>query len=171
MMVQTNPHHANWRIGTICYIDQSKVKIKSTSSDMADRMFAGTPLRINSLNQYLYSYLDASSKVIFKIVSIEDNEKALADVELGKYASIFVLTAIPLGEIGDNKYVPGVIDIPMVGSDVYACDEDDLGLMFRIGNGDEICCIAGTTNVRPFIDLDALFSSHLAILGNTGSGK
>lgn len=169
--MQSKFHHAHWRIGTICYIDQGKVKIKSTSGDMADRMFAGKPLRINSLSQYLYSYLDASNKVIFKIVSIEENEKALANVELGKFASAFVLTAIPLGEIGNGVYIPGVIDIPMVGSDVYACDEDDLGLMFRIGNGDEIGCIAGTASVRPYIDLDALFSSHLAILGNTGSGK
>lgn len=170
-MIQTKFHHANWRIGTICYIDQSKVKIKSTSGDLADRMFAGKPLRINSLNQYLYSYLDASNRVIFKIVSIEENERALANVELGKYASAFVLTAVPLGEIGGNGYIPGVIDIPMVGSDVYACDEDDLGLMFRIGNGDEIGRMAGTANIRPVFDLDALLSSHLAILGNTGSGK
>lgn len=170
-MAQISTFHANWRIGTICYIDQGKIKIKSTSDDMADRVFAGIPLRINSLNQYLYSYLSASNKVIFKIVSIEENEKPLADIELGKYASKYVLTAVPLGEIGGNKYIPGVIDIPMIGSDVYACDESDLESMFRIGSGDEIGCIAGTANVRPLLDLDALFSSHLAILGNTGSGK
>lgn len=59
----------------------------------------------------------------------------------------------------------------MVGSNVYACDESILKKVFCVREGVEIGSLAGYDSVRPTFDIDSLFSGHLAILGNTGSGK
>lgn len=164
-----------WKIGTISYIDQKKVKLQANQSDISDRLFNGNARHINSLNQYLYAFLNIYTKVILRVVSIEQSEKEYSVGESGKFFDKYVITAFPVGEIIENDFKPGVIDIPMVGSYVYACDDDDLKQIFFNNENKEknvsIGNLSGYDNVRPNISLDNLFYGHTAILGNTGSGK
>ncbi|KGH87567.1 hypothetical protein X350_08235 [Oenococcus oeni S12] len=161
-----------WKIGTINYIDQKIVKFNSISTDISDRLSNGNSRHLNSLNQYLYAFLNISTKVVFKVVSIEESEKTYGPEASDKFSDKYIFSALPLGEILNGEYEPGVIDIPMVGSNIYACDVNDLLIIFdNSKNGTEIGVLSGYPNVRPSIDLDQFFSGHMAILGNTGSGK
>lgn len=54
-----------WLIGTICYMDQEKIRLRASRSDFSDRMLDGEPRHLNGLNQYLFSYLSISTKIIF----------------------------------------------------------------------------------------------------------
>lgn len=165
-----------WKIGTISYVDQRKIKFRTSSTDISDRLFNGISRHLNSLNQYLYSFLNISKRIVFKVVSIEEVEKAYSQEDSSKFSDKYVFTAFPIGEIVKNKFKPGVIDIPMVGSNVYACDADDLADIFSNhsvpeSNKVEIGELSGYQNTKPLINLDDLFFGHMAILGNTGSGK
>lgn len=161
-----------WKIGSISFIDQQKIKFKAVSSDISDRIFNGSERHINSLNQYLYSFLNVSTKVIFKVISIEDSEKEYNSDINSKFSDKYTFTAFPVGEISDGMFKPGVIDIPMVGSNVYACDYNDLLNIFcDKSDSTSIGHLSGYNSIRPSISLDSIFSGHVCILGNTGSGK
>ena len=78
-----------------------------------------------------------------------------------------------LGEFTDNHYVNGVIRKPLLSSKI------------RIINGPELLEIVGILSAKSFLlgnsstykgfqicpDINSLFSNHLAIFGNSGSGK
>lgn len=167
----SNQWDAGWRIGTINYIDQSTIKFRAAMTDISDRLLYGNSRHINGLNQYLFSYLDRSVKVVFKVVSIEESEKPYGPDASDKISQQFTFTASALGEILHGEYIPGVIDIPMVGSNIYACDPDELSVLFKSSEAESIGKLSGYDGVFPSIDLDHVFSGHMAILGNTGSGK
>lgn len=61
-----------WLIGTICYMDQEKIRLRASRSDFSDRMLDGEPRHLNGLNQYLFSYLSISTKIIFRVTSVEE---------------------------------------------------------------------------------------------------
>lgn len=162
---------SGWRIGTISYMDQGKIKVRSSAEDTYDRMDNGSMLHINGLTQYLFSYLGLYRKVVFRVVSIEDIEKPYGKEESYRLLEQYLFTAVPIGELRNGKFVPGVIDLPMVGSSVYACGNGELDALFCGDEGISIGSLVGYHGTRPTIGLDSLFSNHLAILGNTGSGK
>ena len=78
-----------------------------------------------------------------------------------------------LGEIADNKFVGGVIRRPTFNATI------------RLINRDEVALLVGEDNDKSFtlgasplydgypirVDINDLFSSHMAIFGNSGSGK
>lgn len=171
MVIRDFNNRDEWRIGTISYIDQRQIKFRAVSSDITDRLLWGQLRHINSLNQYLFAYLNTTEKVIFKVVAIEENEKSYGQNALNKFSDDYVFTATPVGAISYGDYQPGVVDIPMVGSEVYACDEEELNILFNCGKGQTFGRLAGYQNIRPSIQLDGFFGGHTAVLGNTGSGK
>lgn len=161
-----------WRLGTISYISQRVIKFKASEMDISDRMCEGEALRLNSLNQYVYAYLNISTKVIFKIVEIEEKEFEYGEEAEAKNYYNYIFTAVPLGEVENFEYLPGVIEIPMVGSYIYACSSSILNVIFNEGEyGVSLGVLSGYSSVVPKIDIAKFFSTHTAILGNTGSGK
>lgn len=161
-----------WRLGTISYISQRVIKFKASEMDISDRMCEGEALRLNSLNQYVYAYLNISTRVIFKIVEIEEKEFEYGEEAEAKNYYNYIFTAVPLGEVENFEYLPGVIEIPMVGSYIYACSSSILEVIFNEGEyGVSLGVLSGYSSVVPKIDIAKFFSTHTAILGNTGSGK
>lgn len=132
-----------WLIGTICYMDQEKIRLRASRSDFSDRMLNGEPRHLNGLNQYLFAYLSISTKVIFRVVSAEEAERPYSDQPSSRFSTSYIFTATPIGEIEKSTYVPGVVDLPMVGSNVYACDESILKKVFCVREGVETGSLAG----------------------------
>lgn len=164
----------DWRIGTISYVDQHTIKIKASATDMLDQVINGEIREIKSLNQYLFSYLSITSKVIFKVVSIEENESYYGKGEEQKSTNQYILKAVPLGQINEGEYHPGVIEIPMVGTNVYTCSGSDLRNLFNDGteeNGASLGNLASYQGIEPYINIDKFYTNHTVIIGNTGSGK
>lgn len=102
-----------WLIGTICYMDQEKIRLRASRSDFSDRMLDGEPRHLNGLNQYLFSYLSISTKIIFRVTSVEEAERPYSDQPSSRFSTSYIFTAVPIGEIEGSSYVPGVVDLPM----------------------------------------------------------
>lgn len=110
--------------------------------------------------------------MIFKIVEIEEKEFEYGEEAEAKNYYNYIFTAVPLGEVENFEYLPGVIEIPMVGSYIYACSSSILNVIFNEGEyGVSLGVLSGYSSVVPKIDIAKFFSTHTAILGNTGSGK
>ena len=114
---------------------------------------------------------DINSDVLNINVVIEDNDlRILGEVEdindgLAKIAF--------LGEFHDGKFYSGIIRRPSLKSNIRIINTDELKEL--VGENDDKSMLLGLSplynNYPVKINIDKMFSNHLAIFGNTGSGK
>ena len=104
------------------------------------------------------------------VIFEENNQRILGEVfELGNE----VIKIRFLGEYINGKYVNGVLRKPMLTSKIRMINTEEL--MELVGTYDASSFILGESaiykgfNICP--DINSLFSNHLAIFGNSGSGK
>ena len=133
--------------GKIVYISDNIAHISIPS---------GTPVHENLMNL----------NVVF-----EDNEKKI----LGEVVDVSesIIKVHFLGEITSGRFTPGVIRKPTMEANIRIIKDDELELItgskssntFRLGYSPVY------NNKEIYIDINELCSNHLAIFGNTGSGK
>ena len=80
-----------------------------------------------------------------------------------------------LGVLSNNRFKRGLIDIPLVFSDVYILLNDEVQKIFEFSkNKQDAICIGAINDYKEeklYVDATSLFASHIGIFGNTGSGK
>jgi len=77
-----------------------------------------------------------------------------------------------LGEFKDNTLVPGVIRKPKLNSSVRLISDDELNIIMNTNDKKSFSFGTSVLYNRPVnVNVDDLFSGHVAIFGNTGSGK
>ncbi len=78
-----------------------------------------------------------------------------------------------LGEFHDGKYVSGVIRKPVLSSTIRTINDQELRAI--VGIYDETTFKVGTSSIykgyEVCADINNLFANHMAVFGNTGSGK
>ncbi len=111
----------------------------------------------------------ASDLINVHIVFEDPDKKILGEVDSILEDTIKVNF---LGELTEDNFVGGLIKKPSMDANVRIINEDEL----KILTGPRQKCL--TLGVSPLyneteltVDLDAMFSNHTAIFGNTGSGK
>ena len=104
------------------------------------------------------------------VIFEENNQRILGEVfELGSD----IIKIRFLGEYINNRYVNGVLRKPMLTSKIRMINSEEL--MELVGTYNESSFILGESaiykgfNICP--NINSLFSNHLAIFGNSGSGK
>lgn len=117
---------------------------------------AGTPVATNLMNMH----------VIFE----DEKKKILGEVE---DISEDIIKVHFLGEIVNGKFLGGVIRKPTLSANIRIISKEELGLI--VGQNTPGSMLLGTTplydNFPVYVDVNDLFSNHMAIFGNTGSGK
>ena len=103
---------------------------------------------------------DDSQKIVGEIVNI--------GIDTAKISIV--------GEIVDNRFLPGFTKKPSFKSSTRIITMDELALILgdqQIKNNDQIYLGKSSiyTNYRINVGVNSFFSNHFAILGNTGSGK
>lgn len=80
-----------------------------------------------------------------------------------------------MGVLNDDQFRRGLIDIPLVFSDVYILSDEEVQKIFEFSSSkDTSICIGAINDYKEeklYIDASSLFASHIGIFGNTGSGK
>ena len=116
----------------------------------------GTPVAVNLMNMNVV-FEDASKKILGEVIDVS---KEMIKVHF-------------LGEITNGKFIGGVLRKPTMEANVRIINDEELELivgtknnkMFRLG-------FSPLYDDKPiYIDINELCSNHLAIFGNTGSGK
>ena len=112
----------------------------------------------------------ATNLMNLHVVFEDDQKKILGEVE---DISEKIIKVMFLGEIVDNKFVGGVIRKPTLEAKIRIITKEEVGLL--VGEKNDHSFLLGTSplydNYPIYVDINALFSSHMAIFGNTGSGK
>lgn len=77
-----------------------------------------------------------------------------------------------LGEFKDNNFIPGIIQKPKLNSSVRLISKDELDIIMSTNDAKSFSFGESVLYKHPVnVNVDALFSNHIAIFGNTGSGK
>ena len=134
-------------LGNIVYINDNVAHIEIP---------AGTPVGENLMNMHII-FEDEKKKILGEV---EDISKDLIKVRL-------------LGEIVNNKFIGGVIRKPTLSANIRIITKDEFGLITGEDGPESM-----NLGVSPLYDdypinvnINDLFSNHMAIFGNTGSGK
>ena len=117
---------------------------------------AGTPVAMNLMNMH----------VIFE----DDKKKILGEVE---DISNDLIKVRFLGEIVNDKFVGGVIRKPTLSANIRIISKEELKLV--VGEAKPGTFMLGVSplydDIPINVDINEICSNHLAIFGNTGSGK
>ena len=133
--------------GKIVYISDSVAHIAIPN---------GIPVNIDLMNMHVV-FEDGQRRVLGEV---EDVSKEIIKVHF-------------LGVIEDGKFVGGVLRKPTLEANIRMVTEEELNLitgtneegMFKLG-------VSPLYNDKPiYVDINEICSNHLAIFGNTGSGK
>lgn len=134
-------------IGNIIYISDNEAHIKIPE---------GTPLATNLMNLH----------VVFE----DDNKKILGEVD---DISSDIINVKFLGEIVNNHFVGGVIRKPTLSAKIRVISKEEVALI--VGENKPGSMLLGYSPLYDdypiYVDINDLFSNHMAIMGNTGSGK
>lgn len=80
-----------------------------------------------------------------------------------------------LGVLNDGRFQRGLIDIPLVFSDVYMLTSAEVQKIFEFSSDLNASVCIGSINdfkeEKLYISANSLLASHMGIFGNTGSGK
>ena len=114
---------------------------------------------------------DINSDILNINVVIEDNDLRILgeveDIDNGLVKIAF------LGEFHEGKFYSGIIRRPSLKSNIRIINTDELNEL--VGENDDKSMLLGLSplynNYPVKINIDKMFSNHLAIFGNTGSGK
>lgn len=116
----------------------------------------GTPVAQNLMNMHVM-FDDDNKKILGEV---EDIDKKIVKVRF-------------LGEVVNNKFIPGVIRKPTLQAKLRVINRDEVGLIVGEDNpGSMVLGVSPLYDDYPIrMDINALFSNHMAVFGNTGSGK
>lgn len=161
-------------IGIAELITASYLEFSVRINDIQDRLNNGTLQSIRGINDFVYSKAAWNILVLFRVTKVRNQTyDGTASPNSLESADKMIFTAEPMGSLVDSKFKSGASYFPMVGTPIYSADETMLKLIFdRIGDHRvNLGYVSNYPGVRPDINLKALLTSHIAILGNTGSGK
>ena len=134
-------------LGKIVYISDNEAHVK---------LEPGTKIATNLINIHVILE-DEEKRVLGEIVDVDDN---LLKIGL-------------LGEYVDNIFYSGVIRKPTLSAKIRVINSDELSVI--TGKNDQNSLLLGGSplynNYPVYADINKLFSNHLAIFGNSGSGK
>jgi len=114
---------------------------------------------------------NVSNDILNYNVILEDNDKKILgeiDEIINDQAKISFL-----GEFINNKFYSGIIRRPTLTANIRIINQQELGEL--VGDNDSRTMILGVSplyNNYPIkVNINEMFSNHMAIFGNTGSGK
>lgn len=134
-------------IGNIIYISDNIAHIQIPD---------GTPVATDLINLHIL-FEDEKKKILGEV---EDMDKKIIKVRF-------------LGEIVNGKFIGGVIRKPSLSAKIRVITKDEFGLI--VGESDASSMVLGYSplydNFPINVNINDMFSNHMMICGNTGSGK
>lgn len=175
---------ASLRVGTVEYISPDSIEVQlDIESSESVAMNTGTPRNFPRINGYVMIPIDLGfvvGQVSWITIQRSPYPKRRGFQDFGLIDLPFPLRKMelqPVGTLrsieGGYKFRRGLESFPSVGDVVLL--PTDTQLRSIVESGEDRRVYIGTSplvgNAKVMIDPDRLFGRHLAVLGNTGSGK
>ena len=175
---------ASLRIGTVEYISPDKIEVQlDIESPESVALNAGTPRNFPRINGYVMIPVDLGfvvGQISWITIQRSPYPKRRGFQDFGLIDLPFPLRKMelqPVGTLrsieGGYKFKRGLESFPSVGDIVILPTDEQLRSIIESGENQRVYIgnspLVGDAKVM--IDPDRLFGRHLAVLGNTGSGK
>ena len=173
-------------IGRVVAVDTAQVTVELNRDlkALTRSTYEGT-LEVGRINSYIIIPVGSHRIVgmVTRVVMSEENELLADKMMVSLPSTRRLMTATMIGAISDADFRQGINLFPVLDSKVFLTTRGDLDAIFgRSRKGTEIdpenpgyCVYIGKSVVFPdykiYVDPDALFGKHVAIIGSTGSGK
>jgi len=150
----------------------------------SDLTYEGT-IEVGRINSYIIIPVGSRRIVgmVTRVVMTEESELQADKTMVSLPSTRRLMKATMIGSIDEDRFRQGISLFPVLDSKVFLTTKGDLDAIFGRGRGGgEIdpedpgyCIPIGKSVVFPdypiYIDPDAFFGKHVAIIGSTGSGK
>lgn len=162
------------KIGNVIRIESGRVEVVLTASSLT-LTHDDTTYRVGQVGGYVTIPMDDRTLVGF-VTSVGRQEVTVVDIE-----PQLIMNVQLIGEIKAGRFVRGVTEYPIIGDDVWVAVRGDFEAIF--GSFDQLLSGSkhpqsfslGKFALNPDFEVKVLgsefFAKHLAVLGNSGSGK
>lgn len=166
------------RIGEVISVEGRRISIRvDKNKNLSDLFFNGELIRNISVNSFI-----EIRKGFLNIIGKVDGEKIQEDFNTGSTIdkndkNYRILSVSLTGYIDeDGIFIGGTKELPLIGNEAFILTPEKIHKIHNIApekSGDLIIQIASSEqdDVQINFPIDGLFNSHIAIFGNTGSGK
>jgi hypothetical protein len=171
-------HEDVLRVGEVCEVSGKVITVRVYSNkNLSDLFFNGTIIKNVSVGSFI-EIKKGFTSLVGKIDGeklIEDKVKVYSESEsTAKYQRF--LTISLSGYIDrSNRFIGGTVELPLIGNEAYILTNEKRSIVYNVNAKDPrtSISIAVTHDDKLPISLpiDGLLNTHLAIFGNTGSGK
>ncbi len=163
-------------IGVVRKVFFNKIVIEIDDMKKLNQNYKGDVYSCEGLDTFILLEKSYEEKLIYQISALYDEEKPLEKEDNSKFQIKAYFEAVPIGNIIKEKFEYGIERYPLLGDEVYLASKEELNKI--LGNDLEInennFIIGELSNKKgyyPKINIDNFFTTHISILGNTGSGK
>lgn len=167
------------RIGEVAGVDGRKIYVLvDKNKNLSDMFFDGDILRNISVNSYIEirkGFLSLIGRVEGE--EIEEDYPAPTDDEFEPVnRNKRVLTVALAGYIDERgTFTGGTKELPLIGNEAYIVTREKIRRVHNLTRDDDSpAVVIASIEGHDFdieLPVDGLFNSHIAIFGNTGSGK
>lgn len=171
-------YNSVFKIGVVYSVDGRTVKVSvDKNKNSSHLIYKGALIKNVSVGSYvkiLKGYVPIIGKVESEFI-VED--KAPSNKEYIEAAKSIGRTLIVklIGFLDEGHYYRGVNELPLIDNECYLLTEKEFDLIHSFGGSQDEYIRIGTLSNDPLVPIQLgigkLFSSHIGIFGNTGSGK
>lgn len=168
-------------IGSVVFVSPCEIKARlDAEAPDSVALNTGVPVRFPKVNNYLVIPSDCSyvvCQVVWAQLTQEFGGLSSDKTIVGLPSSLRILSLSPLGMLtwGSEGYqfTRGADSLPAIGESVLLPTADQVRAIVISGTNRRVWIGSSplADNAKIEIDPDRMFGRHLAILGNTGSGK
>ncbi len=162
------------KVGNVIRVENGRVQVVITAKDL-NLVHEEQTYRVGQLGSYVTIPMDNKTLIGF-VMGTGRQEVAVVDVEPQLLMDVQLV-----GEVQAGRFTRGVTEYPIVGDDVWVAISTDFEIIF--GSFDQL--LAGSKHPQSFalgrfalnrefevkVLGTELFAKHVAVLGNSGSGK
>jgi hypothetical protein len=173
-------------IGRVVAVDTAQVTVELNRDlkALTRSTYEGT-IEVGRINSYIIIPVGSRRIVgmVTRVVLSEESELQADKTMVSLPSTRRLMRATMIGSIDEDRFQQGISLFPVLDSKVFLTTKEDLDGIFGRGRAGEkvstddpgYCIPIGKSVIFPdydiYIDPDALFGKHVAIIGSTGSGK
>lgn len=175
--INNSIHDSVFRIGTVCSVDGREVKVRVDRNKNSSHLFyKGELIKNVSVGSYI-KILKGYVPLIGKVESESLFENKIEDKKLISPEDLFsrILVVKLIGYISNHRFNRGVNELPLIDNECHLLTSGEFSLIHTFGSSNDNLIRIGHLANDPLVPISfgigKLFSSHIGIFGNTGSGK
>lgn len=165
-----------FKVGTVFSVDGRVVRVKVDKKKNTSHIFyKGTLIKNVAVGSYvkiMKGFLAIIGKVESEYIQSIENDKMYYSSEDDM---IRLLNLKLIGYFDGTAFYRGVNELPLIDNECYLLTDEEYNLIHSFGDKNEamiqVAHLASDTEVPIELSVNKLFSSHIGIFGNTGSGK